>query len=106
MPAIRRDRSFLLKAGLALGLVAAADGLFYGGKAPPGWTVGLFAMALLGAALVTHRALRRSRTALSLSLFAFLFALIQIETVSLLAWALYWPALMLAVVASRAAAHC
>ncbi len=35
MPAIHRDRTFLLKAAMALGLVAAADGLFYGGKAPP-----------------------------------------------------------------------
>ena len=102
MPAIRRDRSFLLKAGLALGLIAAADGLFYGTKAPPGWTIGLFAMALLGAALATHRALRRSRTALVMALFAFLFALVQVETVSLVAWILYWLALMLAVMASRA----
>ena len=102
MPAIRRDRSFLLKAALAIGLVAAADGLFYGQRVVPGWTVGLFALALLGAAVVTHRALRRSRTALCLSLFAFLFALIQVETVSLMAWVLYWLALMLAVMASRA----
>ena len=102
MPAIRRDRSFLLKEGLALGLIAVADGLFYAGKAPPGWTIGLFALALLGAALATHRALRRSRTALVMALFAFLFALIQIETVSLLAWILYWLALMLAVMSSRA----
>ena len=106
MPGIRRDRTFLLKAALAIGLVAAADGLFYGHDRIPGWTIGLFALALLGAALATHRAVRRSRTALCLALFAFLFALVQIETVSLLAWALYWPALMLAVVASRAAAHC
>jgi len=102
MPAIRRDRSFLLKAALAVGLVAAADGLFYGQDRVPGWTIGLFALALLGAALATHRAVRRSRTALCLALFAFLFALIQIETVSLLAWILYWLALMLAVMASRA----
>ncbi len=102
MPAIRRDRSFLLKAALAIGLVGAADGLFYGQEGIGGWTIGLFALALLGAALATHRALRRSRTALSLALFAFLFALIQIETVSLLAWVLYWLALMLAVMTSRA----
>ena len=102
MPGIHQDRSFLLKAALAIGLVAAADGLLGDGVAVPGWTIGLFALALLGAALVTHRALRRSRTGLCLSLFAFLFALIQIETVSLLAWILYWLALMLAVMASRA----
>jgi hypothetical protein len=102
MPAIRRDRSFLLKAAMALGLVAAADGLFYAPRVAPGWTVGLFAIALLGAALVSHRALRRSRTALCLSLLAFLFALLQIETVSLLAWVLYWLALMLAVMTARA----
>lgn len=102
MPAIRRDRSFLLKAALAIGLVVTADRLFYGHDRIPGWTVGLFALALLGAALATHRALRRSRTALCLSLFAFLFALMQVETVSMLAWLLYWLALMLAVMTSRA----
>jgi hypothetical protein len=102
MPAIRRNRSFLLKAALAVGLVAGADGLFYGAKAFPGWSVGLFALALVGAAAAVHPALRRSRTALSLLLLAFLFGLIQIETVSLLAWVLYWLALMLAVMACRA----
>jgi hypothetical protein len=102
MPTIRRNRSFLLKSALAVGLVAAADALFYSAKAGPGWSVGLFALALLGAAAAVHPALRRSRTALSLALLAFLFALIQIETFSLLAWALYWLALMLAVMACRA----
>jgi len=102
MPSMRRDRSFLLKAALAIGLVAAGDGLFYGDRPNLGWNIGLFALALLGAALATHPALRRSRTALGFCLLAFLFALIQIETVSLLAWILYWLALMLAVMACRA----
>lgn len=106
MHAIRRDRSFLLKAALALGLVAGADRLFYGGPRGgavfPSLGVGLFALALIGAALAAHPALRRSRTALCLLLLAFLFALVQVETVSLLAWVLYWLALMLAVMACRA----
>jgi hypothetical protein len=102
MPSIHRNRSFLLKAALAVGFAAGADALFYSGKAAPGWSIGLFALALIGAAVATHPALRRSRTALSLTLLAFLFALVQVETVSLLAWALYWLALMLAVMACRA----
>ena len=102
MPSIRPNRSFLLKSALAVGLVAGADGLFYGAKVFPGWSIGLFALALIGAAVAVHPALRRSRTALSLLLLAFLFGLIQIETVSLLAWVLYWLALMLAVMACRA----
>jgi hypothetical protein len=102
MPAIRRDRSFLYKAALALGLVAAGDGLFYDERPNIGWDIGLFALALVGAALAIHPALRRNRAALCLTLLAFLFALIQIETVSLLAWILYWLALMLAVMACRA----
>jgi hypothetical protein len=102
MPAIRRNRTFLLKAALAVGLVAGADGLFYSPRALPGWSIGLFALALVGAAVAVHPALRRSRTALSLLLLAFLFGLIQIETVSLLAWLFYWLALMLAVMACRA----
>jgi len=106
MPSIRRDRSFLLKAALAVGLVAGADALFYGrldGPAVfPSLSIGLFALALAGAAVAVHPALRRSRAALCLLLLAFLFALIQVETVSLLAWLLYWLALMLAVMACRA----
>jgi len=102
MPATFRNRSFLLKAALALGLVAAADALFHGAGAAPGWTVGLFALALAGVALATHPALRRNRAALCLWLTAVLFAVIQVETVSLLAGALYWLALMLAVMAPRA----
>lgn len=104
MPAIGRNRSFLLKAALAVGLVAAADGLFYagGGRVFPGLSIGLFALALAGAAVAVHPALRRSRTALCLWLLAFLFALLQIETVSLLALALFGLALALAVMACRA----
>ncbi|MGZ5985987.1 MAG: DUF4153 domain-containing protein, partial [Caulobacteraceae bacterium] len=102
MPPIRRNHSFLLKSALAVGLVAAADGLFYGDRPHVGFSIGMFALALAGAALAVHPALRRSRRALSLWLLAFLFGLIQIETVSLLAWVLYWLALMLAVMACRA----
>jgi hypothetical protein len=102
MTDIRRDRSFLLKSAMAVGLVAAADGLLYGNGLNIGWSLGLFALALAGAAVAVHPALRRSRTALSLWLLAFLFGLIQIETVSLLAWVLFWLALMLAVMACRA----
>jgi hypothetical protein len=102
MPTIRRNHSFLLKAALAVGLVAGADALFYGHREAIGWNFGLFALALAGAAVAVHPALRRSRKALSLWLLAFLFGLIQIETVSLLAWVLYWLALMLAVMACRA----
>ena len=102
MPSIRRDRSFLLKAALAVGLVVGADALFHEDKVFPGWSIGLFALVLLGAAMAAHPALRRSRTALGLSVLAFLFGIIQIETVSLLAWVLYWLALMLAVMACRA----
>ena len=102
MPTMRRDRSFLLKAALAIGLIAAGDGLFYGQRAAPGWSFGLFVLALAGAALATHPALRRSRTALGFCLLVFLFALIQIETVSPLAWILYWLALTLAVLSCGA----
>jgi hypothetical protein len=102
MPAVLRNRSVLLKAALALGLVAGADALFYDHNEALGWNFGLFALALAGAAVAVHPALRRSRSALSLWLLAFLFGLIQIETVSLLAWILYWLALMLAVMACRA----
>jgi hypothetical protein len=102
MPAIRPNRAFLLKSALAAGMVAAADGLFYGDRPNVGWNIGLYALALAGAALAVHPALRRSRTALGLWLLAFLFGLIQIETVSLLASGFFWLALMLAVMACRA----
>jgi hypothetical protein len=102
MPTIRRDRSFQLKVALALGLVAAADRLFYPANVLPGLSIGLFALALAGAAVAVHPALRRSRTSLCLWLLAFLFALLQVETVSLLAFVLFGLALALAVMACRA----
>jgi hypothetical protein len=102
MPSIRRNRSFLLKVALALGLVAAADRLFYPANVLPGLGIGLYALALAGAAVAVHPALRRSRTALCLWLLAFLFALLQVETVSLLAFVLFGLALALAVMACRA----
>ena len=44
MPAIRPNRSFLLKSALAMGLVAGADGLFYGERPNIGWNIGLYAL--------------------------------------------------------------
>ena len=89
MADIRRNWSFLLKTGLAVGLTAAADGLFYCGRLVLGWNLGLFALALLAAAVASQPALRKNRAALGFAGVALIFALLQIETVSLLAWILY-----------------
>ena len=102
MPPFLRAASFWTKCGLALGLVALADGLVY--TEIPGAGLGLFALAVTGAAFLAHPPLRRSRLALIALLMAEVFAALQIERATPLGFLLFAVAIGVAVLAPRARA--
>jgi hypothetical protein len=105
MSLLRRVRSphgFLLKAALAPCLVALADWLLYRHRF--GGNLGLFALALTMAAILAHPAIRHDRRAVAAVTAASLFGVVQLESPSALAWVLFWAALMVAVLSSRAPA--
>ncbi len=91
----------LSKAVWAIALVALADWLFF--RHPVGWTVGLFAAALAAAAAIVGAASTRKAASLGALLVAALFALNLVDAPNALAWALYWAALAIAVLAPLAA---
>jgi hypothetical protein len=92
--------SFVLKAALAVGLAAVADHLFLEGSV--GSTLGMFALLLLAATVLVHRAVRRSRGARTAAAAALLFALLLVDQPSLLAWTLFWGAATSAALLPRA----
>jgi hypothetical protein len=100
MPSFPRTASFWTKCGLAVGLVALADGLVY--MTPPGAGLGFFALGVTGAAFLAHPPLRRSRLALIALLLAEVFAALQIERATLLGFLLFAVAIGVAVLAPRA----
>lgn len=103
MDSLLADRpSLWIKGALALGLIALADLLVF--EQPPGAGVGLLLLAFAAAAAV-HPELRRSRLGLGALAVAALFALVQIEHPSFMAWLLFWTALGVAVLAARAKAQ-
>ena len=95
-----RGSSFWIKPLLALALASLADLLFYDQR--PGSTVGVFALALIAVTLAVHPAVRNDRRARWALLAATAFALIQIDAPSLLGWLLFYTALGVAVLSSRA----
>src|SRR4051794_40969257 len=100
MDTLLADRpSLWIKGALAVGLIALADLLVF--EQPPGAGVGLLLLAFAAAAAL-HPDLRRSRLGLCALSAAALFALVQIEHPSFMAWLLFWTALGVAVLAARA----
>ena len=85
----------------ALALVAAADLLLF--RSAPGAGLGLFAVACILAAGVAHPELGRDRRARAALLAALLFALLEIETTTLIGWLMFGAALGIAVLSPRAA---
>ena len=104
MPAIRRDHSFQIKSFLALIVVVLADWLLYETHPALGMNLGLFVLALVLAAVASSPAVRADRRSWGLAAAALAMALLQIETLSFMAWILGWAALMAAVLSPRAAA--
>ena len=104
MPAIRRDHSFQIKSFLALIVVVLADWLLYETHPALGMNLGLFVLALVLAAVASSQAVRADRRSWGLAAAALAMALLQIETLSFMAWILGWAALMAAVLSPRAAA--
>jgi len=100
MPSFPRTASFWAKAGLAVGLVAVADGLVLVEFLGAG--LGVFALAVTGAALVANPALRRSRLALLALLIAEILAALQIERATVLGFFLFAAAIGVAALAPRA----
>ena len=95
----RTPPSFLIKIGLAASLAWLADLLIFDHRF--GATLGVFALAVVLAAGLAHPALRTDRRAQIAGGAAVAFALLQIETPSLLGWVLYWTALVVAVLSPR-----
>lgn len=91
--------TFGLKILAALSLVALADILFF--FKTPGSTIGLFALAWTGAALVATPAIRKRREALIALCCAAVLALVLADDPSLLGWGLFWGALSAAVLLRR-----
>lgn len=96
-----RDLSFTLKAGAALAVVAAADGLFWGHAV--GASLGGFALLLTLTAAALHPAVRRDAKAGWALAGATGLALVLAWTPSLPAWLLFWAMLSMAVMLPRAA---
>ncbi len=91
--------SFRAKLILAALLAALADQLFYGQAV--GWTLGAFDLAVTATVLAVHPAIRRDpRAACALGIAAS-FALLQVETPSLLSLLLCWTALAVAALSAR-----
>jgi hypothetical protein len=91
---------FWLKPPIAIALVATADAFFYGPQA--GSTLGVFALLLVGAAVLVHPALRHDRVGRLAILAAAGLAVVQLYAPGLLAWCLFWLSLFVAVLAPRA----
>lgn len=87
--------SFVLKVALAVALASLANWLFL--FEDIGWTLGLFALALLLAVVIARPATRNSRRALPGLAGAGAAALLLIDDPSLLAWSLFWIGLAIAV---------
>jgi hypothetical protein len=87
--------TFLLKLAAAAAMVALADLLFFDHSI--GASVGLFALIWLVLALLTQPAILRDRRALAAAAAALLFAALQIDHLSLLAWLLFLITLGMAV---------
>ncbi len=91
--------SFWLKLGLATALVVLADVLFVWHE--PGSTMGLFALAWLGALVVARPGLLRERRALAAVVAAAAFALVMADRPGPLAWVLFSLATAVAVLSAR-----
>jgi hypothetical protein len=98
-PSILSRSSFWLKLGFAAGLVALADLFFVWHE--PGSTIGLFALAWLGALIVARPGLMRERRALAAVIAAAGFGLILIDRPGPLAWCLFGLATAVAVLSAR-----
>jgi hypothetical protein len=96
----RGRSSFLLKPLAALLLILLADRLFYLPD-DAGATIGVFAFALLLTLLVLHPAIWRHTSALAAAGSAGLFAFLLVEDPGILALALCWLSLSLAVLLPR-----
>jgi hypothetical protein len=90
---------YWLKAALAVLLVAIADWLFIWHE--PGTTLGLFALAWIGAVAIGRRGLLRDRRSLGAMAAATLFALVIVDRPSPLAWLLFLLSLSVAVLSAR-----
>jgi signal transduction histidine kinase len=99
MPSIR-DHSFLLKCLAALGLIAAADLLFYG--QPEGPNPGYFALALILAGVAANRYVLSDWRRAAAAGVALGFAVLQFETRSVLGAGLLWCGLAVALLSVRA----
>jgi hypothetical protein len=93
--------SFVVKAGVAVVLVALADGLFFAHRA--GTTFGIFALiAIVGLVIVRRDLVRDRRAVLALGL-AGLLALTLIDQPGVLGWWLYALAITIAAMSARVA---
>ena len=93
--------SFWLKALAACGLVALADGFFFGEGF--GATLGVFALSWLALTAILQPAIRRDRLALVGVLAASLFGFILIDHPGLIGWVLFWIAITIAAISPRSA---
>ena len=96
----RAGFSFLAKVAAAAALIAFADILFLFQRI--GWTLGLFAGALLLSVLLIRRQVLRQRPAAIAAAAAGIFALVLVEDANLLALFLFLTAITLAVLLPRA----
>lgn len=87
--------AFVLKAVLALGVVALADRLIWQGQGYAG-VLGLIGLALVGALVAARPAVRRDRRALAAAGLAATYAAAMVWDPSLLAFVLFWVAIGLA----------
>jgi hypothetical protein len=93
--------TFLQKPVAAAGLIAMADLLFYHQRA--GSTVGLFCLSLLTFVLISRPEILRHRAASLASVAAGVLGLILVEQPGILAGALFWLSITLAVLLPKAA---
>jgi Domain of unknown function (DUF4173) len=94
--------SFAIKIGLAAGLVALADLLFWDHGA--GSVIGVFALLWALSSMIAQRAVRRNRAAMLMAGIAGALGLVLAFEPSLIGWVLFWSALSVAVLLPRAAA--
>jgi hypothetical protein len=97
---MRSGSSFTGKAAVALLLAILGDWLFYGQWI--GATLGAFALAWTVAVFLALPSLRRRGGALFAAFAAMLFGLVLIDNPSILAWSLFWVAILSAALLSRA----
>ena len=91
--------SFWLKAGVGLGLVGAADALFFMHR--PGAALGVFALLWLAAAALFRKGWARDRRGLAAAGAAAALALVMIDRPGFPAWVLFGLALMVSVQSAR-----